>query len=65
MSDRHVDTAYDPMPGCPDCGVVKLGGEPHICEHGVTPSQSAQMVVGAVVDAETYQRLLGYLRGAR
>jgi hypothetical protein len=33
---RTVDTPYGPMPGCPDCGVIVLGFQPHVCEHGVT-----------------------------
>jgi hypothetical protein len=33
----YVETALGPMPGCAECGIIKLWGGPHLCEHGVTP----------------------------
>lgn len=57
---RHVDTRYGPMPGCPDCGVIVLGNEPHLCEHGVTPALAPITITGTVTieDPEVYRRLL-------
>lgn len=48
---RFVDTPYGPMPGCPDCGVIKLHGDPHICEHGVTPAPRIEISVTMEVAA--------------
>ncbi len=49
MAGRFVDTAYGPVPGCPDCGVWPAGG-PHVCEHGVTPALAVEMTFTAELD---------------
>lgn len=55
---RFVQTAYGPMPGCPDCGVVVLAG-PHVCEHGVTPEQMIAAEFTASLSREDYDALTG------
>lgn len=55
---RMVDTPYGPVPGCPDCGVIPLGG-PVLCEHGVTPASVINMTFTISVESEPlYLRLL-------
>lgn len=57
---RMVDTPYGPMPGCPDCGIIKLRGEPHICEHGVTsPPVYEVSVTATFADREAWKWLIG------
>lgn len=56
---RTVDTVYGPLPGCPDCGVISLSGEPHVCEHGVTPALHSSIDVTVHISDEDYDKLIG------
>jgi hypothetical protein len=51
---RFVDTPYGPAAGCPDCGVIVMGGPPHVCEHGVTPAPSFEITLTAEFDADDW-----------
>lgn len=53
-------TPYGPMPGCPDCGIIKLHGEPHLCDHGVTPAPDVQVAFAftVAVDTENFLKLM-------
>lgn len=53
--ERMVDTPYGPMPGCPDCGIIKLHGDPHLCEHGVTPAPEAEVALAWVMSRDLVQ----------
>lgn len=54
----HVDTPYGPLPGCPTCDAINLSANPHICEHGVTPSIEAQGETTMTLDAGQYAQWL-------
>lgn len=56
---RDVPTPYGPMTGCPDCGIIKLHGDPYICEHGVAPALPIEVSVTMHLEGDAYHRLFG------
>jgi hypothetical protein len=58
-----VDTVFGPMPGCPECGIIKLGGEPHLCIHGVTAAPEIEVSLSLDLDVDQYGSLMGWLYG--
>jgi hypothetical protein len=58
-----IDTPYGRLPGCPDCDVIHFGGEPHLCEHGVTPGMKLELSGTLELSEVDYDRIKGAFGG--